>query len=167
MPLQLNDLDTWWLSPKTKSIAVLLAPSSLDLLGCYLGMLNFYHRFQLEITKVLFPLTAISVGKHKPKNQRFCKDRTNISRYCSTCTSTTQRTSPTPIWYLEPQRSCHSSSACRWYNSAVWFLDFEAVLNFSKPFQYVVNGRHLTIFTNHQSLSFKSLSFSVTKKYDN
>lgn len=53
-----------------QSIFEFAAPSSLEQLWRYLGFLNFYRRFLLEIPKVVCQLTDILVGKHTPKNRR-------------------------------------------------------------------------------------------------
>lgn len=80
------------------------AHSLLEQLQRYLGMFNFYRQLLLENAKLVLLLTAILVGKHKPKNQcitltseasqAFAKSKNNISQYRSTCTYKTRRTSP-------------------------------------------------------------------------
>lgn len=119
---------------KVERIDTFLAPSYLDQFRRFLNVLNFCRRFISEIAEGLLPLSAILLCKHDHKNrwitltfyvpQSFAKSKQILADQisCSSCPSTTWRTSPNRAWFLKWCRRCHSWPGCRRCHSSSRFL---------------------------------------------
>lgn len=165
---------------KVEDIVKFQKPSSIKQMQRFLGMINYYHRFIPELAKLLTPLYNQIVYSQKRKLKSFewndvCEKTFNEAKLAlANCTLLSFPSENAPISIATDASDSAVGAVLQQFVSDMWqpiaffsrklnpaqtrYSTFDrellAVYLAIKHFQYFVEGRDFTVYSDHEPLSF-------------